>query len=486
MSTWEWRKHDRAAVLAALGRGEYEAVATSALGALDELGHLTAALGVFTAATEALTVNRRREGIPDDLLLRSLVMLPFIDATSLVDASSQLFGDPALLVQLGYTALQIREGFNDRYRTAAGHKSVEALPFHPAVLREEMQRIDLDSLDIFRQRCVQSLFDHRLVRGTTYAIDGTGLNDQWRVVALLNVTAGRNLLVSWRLLAGDASEKGKEATVVRSMIDDVRTVAGPEAIDLLLMDAEYAAGPLLATLKYGYHIDALVRIPEDRDIFADMVGLMDHEPTRWQQHQDVRYLAGQKQMRTVAAAAVDHLTTWDSFRAKAADLGADDASLWGCLIQERAATGPAIMPEVWGLISTRCFSTAWQGYTTWRQRWRIENTAFHELKEAWHLESARWGRRLATVAVRVTVTCVAFNVAQVLKGKDGRNLLKHGMRRLRRALTIAVGVAPVIVYADGCYAVLDIEDVMLATGHPPAASLRRRSPAAARDRPPLS
>jgi hypothetical protein len=485
MTTWEWRKHDRQTVLAALGRGEYEAVATSALGPLDRLGHLAAELGVFTAATETIKINRERDGIPDDLLLRSLVLLPFIDGTSYTDASSQLFGDAALLLQLGYTAVEIREGFNDRYRNSLGQKSAEALPLHPAVLRDEMQRVDVDSLDVFRQRCLQPLVTHRFIRGTTYAIDGTGLNDKWRVVALLNVTRGRNLLVSWRLLAGDASEKGKEATVVRSMIDDLLAVAGPGAIDLLLMDALYADGPLLATLKYQYGIDALVRVPEKRDIFVDMVGIMQHEPTRWQQHQDVRHLSGQKQIRTVAAAAVDGLTTFDSFRETARDLGAPDATLWGCLIHELAANVRP-MPEVWGLISTRTFSTAWQGYTTWRQRWQIENTAFHELKEAWHLEQARWGRSLPTIATRVTLTCVDFNVAQILKGKDGRNLLDHGLLRLRRALTREVGVAPVIVYAEGCYAILDIEEVVTALGRPPQESLRRRPRPIARGHPPLS
>jgi len=212
---------------------------------------------------------------------------------------------------------------------------------------------------------------------------------------------------------------------------------------------------------------------------------MQHEPTRWQQHQDVRYLSGQKQIRTVAAAAVDGLTTFDSFRETARDLDVPDATLWGCLIHELAANVRP-MPEVWGLISTRSFSTAWQGYTTWRQRWQIENTAFRELKEAWHLEQARWGRSLPTIATRVTLTCVDFNIAQILKGKDGRNLLDHGILRLRRALTREVGVAPVIVYADGCYAILDIEEVMTATGCPPGASLRRTARAIANRHPPLS
>jgi hypothetical protein len=76
--------------------------------------------------------------------------------------------------------------------------------------------------------------------------------------------------------------------------------------------------------------------------------------------------------------------------------------------------------------------------------------------------------------------------SEILKGKDGRNLLDHGMLRLRRALTREVGVAPVIVYADGCYAILDIEEVVTALGRPPADSLRRKPRPVARGQPPLS
>lgn len=476
MSTWEWRKNDRDAVLEALGRGDYDAVAASALGPLDDLAHLAAELDVFAAATEELEVTRTRAGIPDDVLLRSLVVLPFIEATSLVDASTHLFADAAVLYQLGYTAIEIREGFNHRYRNGHGCKSAEALPAHPAMLREEMKRIVPASWDRFRVRCIRSLFAHGLVHGTTYAIDGTGLSDQWRLVALLNVTEGRTMLVSWRLLPGTASEKGKEAAVVRSMIDEVLGVAGPQAIDLLLMDALYADGGLLATLKYEYGIDALVRVPEDRDIYTDMVQIAEREPVRWQRHDDVRYVAGHKQTRTVAAAAIDKLTTWDSFREKAASFGAGDASLWGCLLHEvpAAAGGDA---ESWALVSTRAFGSGWQGYTTWRKRWLIENTAFRELKEGWHLEKARWGRSVALVTARVTLTCVAFNVAQVRKGKDGQRLLHLGIRRLRRLLTQKVGPAPVVVYAADCYAILNVEEVMTAVGRPPKTSLvPRRGP----------
>jgi hypothetical protein len=64
------------------------------------------------------------------------------------------------------------------------------------------------------------------VRGKIYAIDGSGLGDRWRVVGLLNVHAERALWVTWRVLSGTASEKGKEAAVLREMVDECVKSAG--------------------------------------------------------------------------------------------------------------------------------------------------------------------------------------------------------------------------------------------------------------------
>jgi hypothetical protein len=109
---WEWRRNDRALVLECLQQGEYEAIATSSQGALDELAHLTAELGVWEAL-EVIQVHRERAGIPDDLLLRTLSLLPFVEALGLSAAAETLFRDAAVLVQLGYAIFQVQNGFND-------------------------------------------------------------------------------------------------------------------------------------------------------------------------------------------------------------------------------------------------------------------------------------------------------------------------------------------------------------------------------------
>jgi hypothetical protein len=100
----------------------------------------------------------------------------------------------------------------------------------------------------------------QLVRGKVYAVDGSGLGDDFRLVALVCVSASRPIIVAWRLVSGQASEKGQEAAVTRSLIEQVLAVAGRQAIGLLLADALYADGPLLAWLKYRQGIDAQVAL----------------------------------------------------------------------------------------------------------------------------------------------------------------------------------------------------------------------------------
>jgi hypothetical protein len=66
------------------------------------------------------------------------------------------------------------------------------------------------------------------VRGKVYAIDGSGLGNDFRLVALLCVSATRPIIVAWRLLAW---------------------------------------------LKFGKGIDTLVSLPEDRLLYQDLRGL---------------------------------------------------------------------------------------------------------------------------------------------------------------------------------------------------------------------
>lgn len=467
--TLQWYRQDREAVLAALARGERPDMATTlSAGVVDELVALHEELGVLPALAQ-LPTSRKRTGVPDALLLRTLATLPFVTGDSLSGATETLFKEPAILLRLGWAPVHLREGTNARHRHPEGRQA-ESLPCHPDTLRDALRRVAAQTWEMVQQAGVQALYTHRAVHGHVYAVDGSGIGPQLRVVALVCVSAERPLIVAWRLLEGNASEKGKEAAVTRSLVEQALALGGAGCIRLLLADALYADGPLLAWLKYGHGIDALVPLPEDRLLYADVSGLAAQGLIAWTEHRYTRTLQGHKQLRTVEVASTGDLTSWDGFVEAAAQYGAPEATLWACLIREKDA--PPGAPQPRSLVSTRPWADGFAALQAYRPRWHIEDDTYRELKEGWALEEQRWGRDSAAVRGHLTLTCLAFNTAQVYRTRAGEQLAQSGIRRLRRMHQPALGASPTVIYIAGCYAVLALEDLLGVLGAPVRASLR--------------
>ncbi|MGH2531361.1 MAG: hypothetical protein ACRDJW_03540 [Thermomicrobiales bacterium] len=323
-----WYRQDRVAVQTALAAGERPDLATTmARGPLDELVALHDELGILDSLDEA-EVARERAGLPDGLLLRTLATLPFVADASLSGAAGALFREPAILLRLGWTPVALRAATNGRHRHPAGRRP-ESLPCHPDALRDAPRRVGAAAWDRVQRAGVAALYARRLVRGAVYAIDGSGLGADLRVVALVCVSATRPVIVAWRLLEGTASEKGKEACVTRALVEQVLAVGGPGTIRLLLADALYADGPLLAWLQGVHDIDALVRLPADRCLDQELAALAAGDGLAWRTHHEVRTVRGHKARRRVEVAGLDGLTSWDSVVAAAVDHGQPEATLWG-------------------------------------------------------------------------------------------------------------------------------------------------------------
>jgi hypothetical protein len=269
-------------------------------------------------------------------------------------ASEVLFREPAILLQLGWAPVQIRAGSNGRHRHPDGRQE-ESLPCHPDTLRDTLRRVGESAWLHAQAAGVKALYQRQLVRGRVYAVDGSGLGDDFRLVALVCVSATRPIIVAWRLLSGQASEKGQEAAVTRSLIEQVLAGAGPQAIGLRLSDALYADGPRFSWLKYCKGIDALVSLPEDRLLYQDLQGLAQGQLIDWTHHRYLRTIQGHKQVREVEVTAVGELTSWDGFIEAATRYGVPDASLWACLIRDVTTQEAAAEPPR-ALVSTRKFS----------------------------------------------------------------------------------------------------------------------------------
>jgi hypothetical protein len=392
-----------------------------------------------------------------------------VATASLSGAAALLFKEPAILLHLGWAAVQIREGSNGRHRHPAGRQE-ESLPCHPDTLRDALRRVEAAAWQRVQEAGVAALYQHHLVDGQVYAIDGSGLGEGLRVVALVCVSAARPLIVAWRLLHGHASEKGQEARVTRALVEQARRLGGPRCIRLLLADALYADGPLLAWLKYQCAIDVLVPLPADRNLYADLAGLAATGRAPWTTHRYMVVHQGHKQVRTVQCAAADDLTSWASFLEAAADYGVQAPHLWATLIQVQPAPGQKA-EDPWALVSTRPWRTGFAALQAFRPRWHIENDAYRELKEGWGLEAQRWGRDLAALRGRLTLTCLACNTAQVYRSRAGEQVAALAIRRLRRHYQPQLGAAPAVIFLGECYAVLSLEELLDVLGAPARESL---------------
>ena len=460
----QWFKRDKEAVLNDLRRGVRPLMATTmSSGPLDELIALHDELGVLDALDQ-LPVARQREGIDDDLLFRTLAALPFLPEPGLDPSARLLFREPAILLRLGWAPAQIQAGDNGRHRHPEGRRA-ESLPCHPDTLRDAFRRVEAAAWLRVQEATVSPLYQRRLVRGKVYAIDGSGLGNDYRLVCLVCVSAQRPVIVAWRLLEGTASEKGREAGVTRELIEQALRLGGPECIELLLADALYADGPLIAWLAYEKGIDVLVPLPSDRLMFADALGLARGGSLKWTRHRYVRTVQGHKEARTIEVAAVGEMTSWDSFVEAARGYGVADASLWVTLVRE---VEPKEVPleDCWALVSTRRFTDGYAAFQAFRPRWHIENDGYRELKEGFGLEEQRWGRDAAAAHCRTTLTILAFNTAQIYRSRGGQRLAKLGIRRLRREAQPELGRSPVVVFMDDCYAVLSVEELLRVVGFP--------------------
>jgi hypothetical protein len=466
-----WYRRNQEVVAKALEDGARPDMATTmASGPLDQLVALHDELGIF-AALDALHPRRVRDGIDDRLLLRTLSVMPFLECHSFTGAAELLFQNLAILLHLGWSPFQIRMGDSERHRSPRGRQK-ESLPCNAETLRDELSRIgEADWLKV-QQQAVAEIVRRGLVRGGVFAIDGSGLGKNLRLVSLTCVSTERPLKVAWRLLEGDASEKGKEAAVTRSLLEQAQAL-GVE-IELLVVDALYADGPFLAWCKYEKGIDVLVPIPGDRELHQDLEQLAQGGLLNFQRYSYVRTIQGHKQRRTLDLGAQSGLTSWNSFIEAAKAYGQERPSLWGCLIRPVEPTSGDDLP--WTLVCTRSWVSGVAAFEAFRPRWHIENGEFRELKEGWGLERERWGRNLDVQRGRVTLTCLAFNTAQVYLTQRGSELAARGIRRLTRLYDDQLGHSPVVIYLGHYYGVFPVEELLRLFGRTSRQSLRPALP----------
>ena len=126
---WRILRENRDKVLAALKQGTFVAIHLSNWGFLDRFAAFLDALG-FYKSFEAFGDLRERVSIPAFFFLMVMTYKTLLGYDSFNILPQTLFASIAILYLMGFNALQIRNGFNQKGKTH---------PFDPEALSEFLQ-----------------------------------------------------------------------------------------------------------------------------------------------------------------------------------------------------------------------------------------------------------------------------------------------------------------------------------------------------------
>ena len=404
-----------------------------------------------------IDLDKDGDDVPNDLLVRELAVMPLLRIANPHQAQAFLFQDHGVLRFLGFTLQQMRSGFN-RKGVSSPYGRPRMRPHHRDDLYNAAKAVQVDSLDDFRKAHIRSLFEHDIVVGGIYAIDGTGISGtDDKVVIMQNLTAAKHFVVNWRLQG-----LGSELAAGREMVEEIIEIAGEQAISLLLMDGAYVDGAWLAGLK-GRGIDSMVRVHDDMLIYQEMLELTRYPEHAFQPHRYTAEINGKKEQREIELALRWGLREWDSYREVAEAAGTTWPGLWGILVREWVEEKGEKKQITWGVVSTRALTSRASGFDQWRGRWGVENQGFRVLNQGAWFEKQKWGRSEAAIKTGLALKLGAYNCYCLVNTRLGERLAVRGLQSLYQQ--VLRGRPPeVMVIVGDAYALFPVEEVVLLLG----------------------
>lgn len=443
-------RHNQKAVDRALQDGEYDLVMSTSVQRLDEFVGLLRSLGLFDLLP-LLIPSGRAGDIPEELLLRELAVLPLLDIPNVHQAGRFLLQDPAVLHFLGFTAEQLRDGFPHRGRQ--GH----ARPHHRDLLYNLLGALRAENLEQFRAAWVRRFAQDRHCRSGVWAVDGTGVCGDWKLLLALNLSAGEELVGNWRVLPGDC---GSELPGGRELVDELLAALPAGQVQLLLLDGAYVDGAWLRRLRQEHGVPRRLpgRLRSDMCAYQDALQMVRADPSLWQKRRRSFTAGGTKSPKRYEIATIPTVS-WESY--------GDELTV--VLIRREGAGEEAI----WALVTTQTEVDGWDIFRKYGQRWWLENRGNRELKEAYGLERALWRESPEAEHLSIALRLITYNVIQVYRRAAGPKLAARGLRSLRQELWQGPQVLVIVGEEFGLY---QIEEFAALCGGAPRQSVRSRAP----------
>lgn len=439
----------------------------------------------------------RRQMIEVSLLIMTYSVKILLGISSINQVPSRLFRDRALLLLIGYSTDQIMSGFCER-----GYEDKQK-PMHKNVLADAVEKLTAQEVAYILNEAVKRLAGRGIFKESQghFALDSSDLETtehyqgagKKKVIIRKKLPNGQYVEfeeyiygfkvvviyeVQLRLIvaAQVAPINRHESNFTLELLEQAITNVGAGVIKVLVMDRGFLDGETLWRIKHSYGVDFIIPSKDDMQVTTDARSF------RRQKAKDEHLIwaerpgEGDQQLGQVRLYGLKAVTTYDQY---------GDAEHQKKLNRKDFQANPLNVVVVYEwqgkryragdetvFLTSLAVDQPLAVLDTYDLRSLIENCAFRELKQGWHL--GKFPKKTeAAVRAHVLLTLVIFTLTNAYRTEAGQDLAQAGIRRQRLLWEAA---NKVLVVAGDYYAIFDLEELLIILGCQPKICWRVEPP----------
>jgi len=385
-----------------------------------------------------------------------------------------LFGDIGLMLTLGWTAVQIKEGVCKRGQ--GRHKG----PIHKDTLPDCLQRLSCEEVTSCLNHGIKLLRKIGVKFSGSFAVDATDLrttakckgrgekriehrkrdkHGNWVIIP--EIVHGFKLLLVFDVFsryvvaAKMAQIQEHESPFLLDLIEQARKNIGRDAIKLVLVDRGFLDGGRLWTLKYRMGVDFVVPAKTNMLITNDIRGLREQPEDETLHRQQWETKKG-----AVRAVGVAGLRTFDEYhdpkrnQAVGEAINAVMVTCWDGLEYEPGKEK--------AFLTSLDVSKPRLVIDDYDLRSLIENCGNRDLKQGWLINQYP-KKQVEAIRAHVFLTIGMFNMTLAYRTKQGEDITCKCIRAYRTE-TMSLARHKCMIVCGEHYAIFDLEELMLLLG----------------------
>ena len=476
---WHWLTRNQKEVAKKVIGGNYKFVRVAGWGFLDKFIFFLKAIGFLTVLdVDGKGYSRKLITIAKLLLTYEVKVL--LGIRSMNQVPELLFGDVGLLMLIGFTAEQIKNGHCKRGKGKANK------PMHKDTLADALDRFTPQEMEKILNAGIKLLAEKGFIKDSVYIMDDSSLETTEKcegcgrkTVWEKRVTKGKGMIeipvttYGFKLLIirGVESRQIVAAKVIK-INDDARKYAlklikqavkniGKNKIKILLIDRGFIDGIILWKIKHNLGIDFIIPLKTDMRITAHARGLRNTE---------IENRIYRDKREKLSVMGIKGLTSYDQY-------GDEEHNQKNQFSKEFTGNKiNAVMVTEWDgkeylpgkekvFLTTLQINQPLKIIDKYDLRSLVENTTFRELKQGWLINKVQKKTRRGVTSHAILTLCM-YNMTNAYRTELGESLTEKGIRRYRLQ-TYSETRNKVVIVAGDYYGIFDLEELMILVGKPP-------------------